>query len=132
MIKKIKEVFIDNKYSWSKNRSAKWPAVRDAFIEKRKECFVCGSKKNLEVHHIVPFSDNPDLELVEDNLIILCESKKYGVNCHLFFGHVGNYKFSNENILKDASEWKDRFEKRSKQIRNENKIKKDGRQDEHK
>jgi len=109
MIKKIKEVIVDKKYDWSKSRSPKWDSIRDAFIEKHKKCSVCGSTKNLEVHHIVPFSENSELELEESNLIILCESKKYGVNCHLFFGHLGNYKVSNPEVLKDVMDWNKKF-----------------------
>lgn len=45
------------------------------------ECEVCGSKGNLEVHHIKPFKTNP-LEAYDiDNLVVYCHS------CHMEKGH---------------------------------------------
>jgi hypothetical protein len=39
------------------------------------------------------------LELTPDNLITLCESKKYGITCHLFVGHRGNYRLFNPDVV---------------------------------
>jgi hypothetical protein len=117
MIKKIKEVLIDRKYEWSKSRSSKWPEVRKAHLQKNPTCSVCGSKEAVEVHHIKPFHIAPELELDESNLISLCESKKYGVNCHLFFGHLGNYKAENLNVVEDVSLWQERFASRKEQLK---------------
>lgn len=117
MISKIKEVLLDKKYDWSKNRSSKWPEVRKAHLKENPECAVCGSKTSVEVHHIKPFHIAPELELESTNLISLCESKKYGVNCHLFFGHLGNYRAENLNIIEDVSIWKEKFASRKEQIK---------------
>jgi len=86
-------------------RSNQWHKVRAAYLKAHPACAVCGSTEKLEVHHIKPFSQNPELELDPNNLITLCEGKKYGVNCHLFFGHLGNYKKFNPNVRQDANEW---------------------------
>lgn len=56
-------------------------------------------------HHIKPFHLFPELELDTENLIPLCESKKYGINCHLFVGHLGNFKRYNEEVVTDAIIW---------------------------
>jgi len=67
---------------------------------------VCGGVKKIEVHHIIPFSQNPELELDPNNLITLCETKKYGINCHLLIGHCGNYRWSNPDVVQDANYWR--------------------------
>lgn len=87
-------------------RSSKWRKVRKAFIKKNPHCFVCGSKKKVEIHHKIPFHIAPDLELVEDNLASLCENKKYGINCHLLIGHLGNYRRINAQIEYDVMIWR--------------------------
>jgi 5-methylcytosine-specific restriction protein A len=86
-------------------RSNGWPKVRAEFLKTHPACCVCGSTKNLEVHHVLPVHLFPEKELDPNNLITLCESKKYGVNCHLFFGHLGDYKKYNPNVRKDAAGW---------------------------
>ena len=86
-------------------RSGKWPTVRKHHLDANPVCAVCGSKKMLEVHHIWPFHLHPDLELDPENLVTLCETKTGGVNCHLFFGHLGNYKSFNTAVLADSALW---------------------------
>lgn len=72
-------------------RSKDWPKVRKAHLLTQPNCAVCGGRKKLEVHHIIPYHINRALELEPSNLITLCESKKYGLNCHLAVGHLGDY-----------------------------------------
>lgn len=87
-------------------RSPDWPEARDSYLEENNRCFVCGSKKNLEVHHIIPFHIAPDLELNKNNFIVLCESRKYkALICHLLIGHLGNYRRFNFSVVEDALEW---------------------------
>jgi len=71
-------------------------------MEKNPRCEVCGSKKKVEVHHVIPFSLAPDLELEPSNFISLCENKKYGINCHLLLGHLGNYRRFNASVKADV------------------------------
>lgn len=87
-------------------RSSKWPGVRINFLKLNPTCAVCGGTKTLEVHHIRPFHIHPELELVPTNLIALCESGKYGINCHLLVGHLGNYKSINTDMLSDTLVWR--------------------------
>jgi len=115
-IKEIKEVIIDGKRSWSQKRSPEWSKVRAEHLKKNPICDVCSCNIDVEVHHIKPFHLYPDLELDPSNLISLCETKKYGVNCHLFFGHLGNYKTENLHVLDDVNTWKKRFNERRKQL----------------
>jgi 5-methylcytosine-specific restriction protein A len=105
IFKRIKDVW-QGKAFFIEKRSNQWPWIRQVFLKKNPKCCVCGTTKNLEVHHIIPFQYRPDLELVESNLITLCESKKKGVNCHLFFGHLGDYVKYNPSVIVDANIWK--------------------------
>jgi len=86
-------------------RNKEWPTIRKQFLEKHGSCAVCNGKTNLEVHHKQPFHLAPELELDESNLITLCERKKYGINCHLLVGHLGNYKKANPEVVIDAIIW---------------------------
>jgi 5-methylcytosine-specific restriction enzyme A len=96
-------------------RSPQWAAVRKAFLKNNAVCALCGSKTTLEVHHKKPFHLYPELELDPTNLITLCESKKNGVTCHLFFGHLGDYKSFNKTIDKDVKAWNKKLEKKPKE-----------------
>lgn len=86
-------------------RSKKWGSVRKEHLDKNPVCVICHSKKKLVVHHQIPVSIAPDLELEKDNLVTLCTSKKYGLNCHLLVGHLGNYKSANPDCNSDAWDW---------------------------
>ena len=86
-------------------RSGRWPAVRAAFLKLHPCCEACGTKTNLNVHHIKPFHLWPELELEPSNLITLCEKH------HFYFGHDAdgpsgpkkpNWKTSNRNVWRDA------------------------------
>ncbi len=67
-------------------RDPRWRALRLAFVRKNPTCRVCGRTRKLEVHHKQPFHLFPELELVESNLMTLCQGAS-GVNCHLIAGH---------------------------------------------
>jgi len=63
--------------AWGKtkchHRSARWPAVRRRHLRDHPACVVCGMCDRPTVHHILPVSQRPDLELVPWNLETLCE-----------------------------------------------------------
>jgi 5-methylcytosine-specific restriction protein A len=93
-------------------RSSHWPTVRKNHVKNNPTCALCEGTKKLEVHHIKPFHLHPELELDPDNLITLCEDKGNGVYCHLFFGHLGNYKSLNENVREDVELWRNKLKNR--------------------
>lgn len=111
MIKRIIDA-VKGKAPLSAKRSGKWPTVRSKHLLLNDKCAVCGSVKSLEVHHIVPFHVDPSKELDPNNLITLCETKNNGVNCHLLFGHLGNYKCYNNTVLYDAAQWNSKLRDR--------------------
>ncbi len=87
-------------------RSSKWRKTRKRFLSDNPTCFVCNSKKKVEVHHIIPFHIAPDLELKFENLMSLCENGKFGIVCHILLGHEGNYRKTNFTCERDATIWR--------------------------
>ena len=85
-----------------KKRSSKWRGVRNSYLARWRYCESCGGTKKLEVHHVVPFHERPDLELEPSNLMVLCRAKKYGISCHLLIGHKGNYRLINPDAYQTA------------------------------
>lgn len=86
-----------------KERSPEWGKVRKYHLAKQPFCAVCGKKEKLQVHHINPFHLHPELELDPNNLITLCENGNKTIDCHLVFGHFGNFRTKNNpNIVKDS------------------------------
>jgi 5-methylcytosine-specific restriction protein A len=112
MIKRIYTKIKDKIQGKHSKRSGNWQTVRKKHLLLNPTCAVCGGNKKLEVHHIKPFKDNPELELDPENLITLCESKSYGIVCHRTVGHLGSYFSYNENVVEDAAIWKEKFENR--------------------
>lgn len=92
----------DIRVSGFKRRSSEWSEVRKAFLAKNYICAVCGGSVKLEVHHKKSYTTYPELELDPSNLIVLCESKSFGINCHEDIGHSGNYRFENTNVERDV------------------------------
>jgi 5-methylcytosine-specific restriction endonuclease McrA len=78
-------------------RSPKWKSIRNEHLKIYPNCMACGSKKNPEVHHIIPVHIDSDKELDSNNLITLCD--KY---CHFIFGHLMNWKSWNPDIVSDS------------------------------
>ena len=74
-------------------RSSGWRKIRNAHLVLFPRCAICGTKKSLEVHHIKPFKDHPELELDPSNLETLC-----GKRCHFVFGHLFNWKAINSRL----------------------------------
>ena len=80
----------------STRRSPDWPAVRKNHLQQEAACVACGVTDHLEVHHIVPFHVDPTLELVQTNLITLCE--RPGHDCHFVFGHFHDWYLYNPAV----------------------------------
>lgn len=95
-------------------RSPLWPRVRNEHLAREPECLACGcrERKLLNVHHILPFSwpGGKELELVRNNLVTLCESPTH--HCHLYVGHLGDFRSRNPNVLEDAKTWRAKIESR--------------------
>lgn len=90
------------------DRSNRWPAVRDAYLEAHQTCEACGGKENLRVHHVEPVGIAPDRELDPTNLITLCD----GHHCHLMVGHLGDWRAWNPTVRQDAAAMLERIKTR--------------------
>lgn len=91
--------------AFGKGRSPNWRAVREAHLKTQPNCQACGRDRDLDVHHIVPVKDNPDLELEPSNLITLC-----GSPCHLVHGHFMSWFRCNPYVVKDCTRYRQRLE----------------------
>lgn len=78
-------------------RHPDWQRVSAAF-KVGKACAFCGGLTDLEVHHIRPFHQFPELEMAEGNWIVLCGDG--GRGCHFLAGHLGNWQRWNSEIAK--------------------------------
>lgn len=83
-------------------RSGGWTALRLRFLRTHPFCECCNKSTELEVHHVIPVSVDASLELIEENLICLCE------RCHLVVGHLNNWHRWNPHIRHDAALLKSR------------------------
>jgi 5-methylcytosine-specific restriction protein A len=113
LLKHLKDIH-QGKAKPGQKRSNQWPTIRKHFLIKNPVCSVCGGKKKLEVHHKMPFHMDPSKELDPHNLITLCEEDTDGVNCHLLFGHLGNFKSLNSHVEVDSKVWAEKIAKRPK------------------
>lgn len=91
-------------------RSSHWPAVRNAFLNDHPTCAVCGTTKDLEVHHVRPVHLYPERELDPNNLITLCEHPAR--NHHLLFGHLLSFSAFNPHVRDDAALWQQKISNR--------------------
>lgn len=92
-----------NDNTFGAQRSPRWSSVREHHLYTHPLCAICGSTKNVVVHHKKPFHLYPQLELDPSNLVTLCESD--GMNCHITFGHLGNFRSYNLFIDDDIKLW---------------------------
>ena len=106
ILQKIIDFFWGEDRLFGAMRSPEWPKVRARFIEEHSVCEVCGTKKKLEVHHILPVHKYPKLELEFSNLITLCDPH------HFVFGHLCSFYSYNDTVREDALVWRSRINKR--------------------
>lgn len=80
--------------SYTNNDIRKWSiAVR----WRDRKCRICGSRENLEAHHLYDKSHFPEFALDMDNGVTLCgSSKRTGNACHMAFHtkFMGDYRRS--------------------------------------
>ena len=91
-------------------RSGGWSTFRKNFIT-GKVCAVCARHDKLEVHHIIPFWQDPSQELNPLNCTVLCQGLGTR-NDHLYFGHLGKWASWNVNVIKDSVEWNNKIKTR--------------------
>lgn len=98
----LKHVY-QGKVRLSHPRSGRWSEFKLQYGKiVPKVCEACGSAEFVELHHIVPFRENPDKECDPLNVIWLCEGP---AKCHLRIGHGLNYRGWNVGVVDDAQEF---------------------------
>lgn len=93
-------------------RSPHWQALRDAYLKQHPQCEATGRRTKLEVHHIIPFHDCPQLELDPLNLITLSEGP--GINVHFLIGHLLSWRSFNKDVRQQAAELLKQIQNRPK------------------
>ena len=93
----------------AEGRSGKWRTVRAHFLE-GKSCAACGGTECLEAHHVRAFADHPEMELMETNLLALCESPAR--LCHFRIGHEFSWRAINPHSREDAAQSLERVKHR--------------------
>jgi 5-methylcytosine-specific restriction endonuclease McrA len=88
----------------SRPRSSQWPRVRREHLARYPSCAACGRTRELEVHHVVPYHERPDLELEAGNLLTLCADP-----CHLVHGHLMSWTRINPRVRQDADAYLSRI-----------------------
>lgn len=91
-------------------RSDQWPSTRAAHLKAHPFCAATGLMTELEVHHIIPFAWDPELELDPDNLITLTEHASF--NAHFWLGHLGDWRSRNPDVVTDAVRMLEKIRKR--------------------
>lgn len=94
-------------YDWFQGKPAVprhplWHKVRGIWLKDHGFCAVCGCTTGLNVHHIKPFHEFPELELEPENFITLGEICPTG-NHHLLFGHLGDWRSWNVDVVHIAN-----------------------------
>lgn len=87
-------------------RSTHWAAVERMHLHHEPVCQMCGGRTNLQVHHVLPFHQHPELELDPTNLITLCQPH------HLLAGHLMRWAAINSDVRADAAHWRARIASR--------------------
>jgi hypothetical protein len=70
-------------YPGTSFKNRRFSEAKDKLIKKSAKCIACGSRKNLEPHHIIPCHVYDELFLDENNLALLCTSchNRYHQTC---------------------------------------------------
>lgn len=105
MINWVKRLFGYDR-TFGVKRSPDWKVTRKIFLTVYDKCAVCGTKKKLEVHHLIPVNKDISKENDMYNLITLCREH------HFTFGHLCSWYSFNENVKDDAKLWKTKIENR--------------------
>lgn len=87
-------------------QSRRWRSIAARHLREYPACAACGSTSRVRPHHVIPVSVDPSRQYDHSNLLSLCESYTHGVNCHLFFGHGGQWDTYNPNAIADAFSWR--------------------------
>ena len=105
-------------FSILSDRSVHWSKIQKEHIKQQPCCQACGTVKNLQVHHIIPFNVDPLKELDKNNLITLCKK------CHFVFGHLMDYTSWNIDVIEDSKVYLNKVKNKPHKIRAQYHVKK--------
>ena len=73
-----------------------WAKARRDFATLNPECLACGSRVDLNIHHIQSAHEFPDLQCDPRNFCPLCRTH------HKDFGHPESWSKNNPNVIRDS------------------------------
>lgn len=111
------------KHPLRQKRSPHWGKFKKAYFKKYgKACEVCGRKSFVQLHHVIPFHVRPDLELMEWNVVGLCEPPHKVRKCHLIYGHLGDWRWFDPDVKEVAASVKKKIAEAREQREREKKA----------
>jgi len=105
-IHRLFERFHERQRAFGIPRSSKWPEVEKAFRKLHPRCEVCGTDKDINIHHLKSFATHPELELDFDNLWTVCRIH------HFWLCHLGSWASLDENAKADCLALADKIKHR--------------------
>ncbi len=100
------------KRTFKKGTQTYWKlrGIADELLQQQKKCSICGSEKDLTVHHVIKCENNEVLYVNPDNLIVLCSK------CHAEY-HQKYYETNPKTLIEFILTKDDK--KRKKRARNQ-------------
>ena len=87
--------------------------VGSKILENENKCCICGTRKNLEPHHIVYTTKYDELYNSMDNVVVMCH------NCHHEYHQRYNYQLGFKTLLKFKDDY---WKGQCPNLKKENKI----------
>lgn len=84
-------------------RSSHWNKFRNDFLKVHPFCEACGVRAET-AHHILPYSVDNSMELIENNIIALCNE------CHLVLAHLKSFRRYEKDIREVAKAFRTKVE----------------------
>ncbi len=81
--------------------------MRADHLKREPCCVACGRSRQVDVHHVVPVSVDPERELDPENLVTLCSDP-----CHFVHGHLMNFRSWNSSVRADAEAYFEKLKSR--------------------
>jgi hypothetical protein len=105
-------------------RDKQWPHIRREYLEENPRCAATsltldeirqrwGKLAVIAVHHKIAVHKRPDLQLRKSNLIGLLECQQMPL--HRILGHFGDFEKNNDEIERDAEEYRIGWQKAEKE-----------------
>jgi len=82
-----------------------WKSYKRTYIQRHHPivCAACGRYDRLDLHHVKPVAEFPELQFEDSNIVPLCRLH------HFIIGHLSNWAIYNPNFWDDLNKIKISF-----------------------